>query len=177
MKRIYMIPLVLVCLGLWAGSSWSLSLEVDATQVAEIRASEESEDIRFLASFELPDTLEGKSIDFACVSFEADCAGAEGGVSFQSFAVTRAWDAKNVSWDGPWDKAGGDWDDRLSACWISETGSDRMVELDVTEFANRWVEEPSANFGIIVKVSGPFIGTFSLKKGQAPKLRILYSDM
>jgi hypothetical protein len=176
MTRVYMVPLVFVCLGLWAGCGWSLSLEVNAGQVAEIRVSEESEDVRFLLSFEVPDTLEDKSIDFACVSFEADCAGAEGGVSFQGFAVTRAWEAKTVSWDGPWDKAGGDWDKSLSAYWISEAGSDKTVELDVTEFAKRWVKEPSANFGIFVKVSGPFFGTFSPDKMHVPRLKILYSD-
>jgi len=81
-----------------------------------------------------------------------------------------------VSWDGPWDKAGGDWDKRLSAYWISEAGSDKTVELDVTEFAKRWVKEPSTNFGILVKVSGPFFGTFSPDKVHVPKMRILYSD-
>jgi hypothetical protein len=176
MKRKYIIALVFLFLGFWAGSGWSLSLEVDATQVAVIKPSEESGDLRLLVSFVLPDTLEGKSIDFACVSFEADCAGDEGGVSFQGFTLTKPWDAKTVSWNGPWDNPGGDWDRRLSAYGISEAGSGKILELDVTEFAREWLKEPSKNFGIVVKVSGPFIGTFSTDNSQqVPRLRILYS--
>jgi hypothetical protein len=109
------------------------------------------------------------------VSFVADCAGVEGGVSFQGFALTKAWDASTVSWSAPWDKTGGDWDKGLSAYGISETGSGKTVELDVTEFANGWLKEPSKNFGILVKVSGPYLGTFSTTGAQGiPKLRILY---
>jgi hypothetical protein len=178
MKRMYTILLMLVCLGVWVGSSWSRSLEIEAAQVAEIRPSEKSEDLRLLVSFELPDTLQGKSIDFACVSFVADCAGVEGGVSFQGFAVTKAWDASTVSWESPWDKSGGDWDKSLSAYWISEAGSGKTVELDVTEFAKGWLREPSRNFGILVKVSGPFFGSFTPERSQeVPKLKILHSDM
>ena len=175
MKRMYIIPLVLICLGVWAGNCWSRSLELDAAQVAVIKPSEESEDVRLLVSFALPDSLEGKSIDLACVSFVADCAGVEGGVSFQGFAVTKAWDASAVSWESPWDRAGGDWDKGLSAYWISEAGSDKTVYLDVTDFARGWLKEPSKNFGIIVKISGPFFGTFSTDGVQeVPKLRVLY---
>jgi hypothetical protein len=177
MKRTCTILLLLICLGVWVGSSWSRSLELDATQVAVIGPSEKSEDVRLLLSFELPDTLQGKSIDFACVSFVADCAGVEGGVSFQGFALTKAWDASTVSWESPWDRAGGDWDRRLSAYGISEVGSAKTVELDVTDFAKGWLKEPSKNFGIIVKVSGPFLGTFATDEArEVPKLRVLYRD-
>jgi hypothetical protein len=177
MKKRYVIPLLLVCLGVWVGNCWGRSLEVDAKQAAEIKPSEGSEDVRLVVRFEVPDTLEGKSIDFACVSFGADCSGVEGGVSFQGFPLSKAWDGKTVSWESPWDRAGGDWDNGVSACGISEAGSGKTVELDVTEFANRWLKEPSKNFGILVKVSGPFFGTFSTDRSQGvPKLRILYPD-
>lgn len=176
MKRTCTILLLLICLGAWVGSCWSRSLEVDATRVAVIKPSENSEDLRLLVSFELPDSLEGESIDFACVSFVADCAGVEGGVSFQGFVVTKAWDASTVSWSAPWDKTGGDWDSGFSAYGITEAGSGKTVELDVTEFAKGWLKEPSKNFGIVVRVSGPFFGTFSSEGYQeVPKLRILYS--
>ena len=177
MKSTCTILSVLLCFVVWVGDCWSLSLEVDATQVAVIKPWEESQDVRLLVSFALPDTLEGKSIDFACVSFEADCAGDEGGVSFQGFPLTKAWDAKSVSWESPWDVAGGDLDRGLSAYGISEAGSGKIMELDVTEFARGWLKEPSRNFGIIVKVSGPFLGTFSTENSQqVPKLRVLYLD-
>jgi hypothetical protein len=174
MKRIYVITLVIACVALWAGTSWSRSLEVGESQVAVIKPSAESSEARLLVQFTLPEILAGYSIGFACISFGADCAGDEGRVSFQVFPVSRAWDARTVSWANPWDKAGGDWNARLSAYGISEAGSGKTVELDVTDFANGWLKEPSKNFGVLVKVSGPFFGTFSLNGVQAPKLRILY---
>jgi hypothetical protein len=175
MKRTYVIPLALVCLALWVGSCWSRSLEVDASQVALIRPSAESSDARLLVQFTLPDILTGHSIDFACVSFGVNSSGVGGRVSFQAFPVSRSWDARGVSWTSPWEKAGGDWNSRLSAYEISEAGSGKTVNLDVTDFANGWLREPSRNFGVLVKVSGPFLGTFSSTVAQGmPKLKILY---
>ena len=175
MKKIYVIPLVLICFALWTGSCWSRSLEVDASQVAVIKPSAESNEARVLVQFTLPDILAGHSIDFACISFGADCSGDEGAVSFQAFALTRAWNPRTVGWTGPWEKAGGDWNDRLSAYEISEAGSGKTVYLDVTDFANGWLKEPSKNFGVLVKVSGPFLGSFVSNEGEElPKLVILY---
>jgi hypothetical protein len=174
MKRKYVIPLVLVCFAFWAGSCWSRSLEVDASQVAVVKSSAKSSDASLLVQFTLPDILAGYSIDFACISFGADCSGDEGTVSFQAFALARGWDARTVSWTAPWEKADGDWGGRLSAYDISEAGSGRTVELDVTDLANGWLKEPSKNFGVLVKVSGPFFGSFSPDRSHAPKLRILY---
>ncbi|MCX5800879.1 MAG: DNRLRE domain-containing protein [Candidatus Eisenbacteria bacterium] len=174
MRRTYVIPLVLVCVVLWVGSSWSRSLEVDASQVAVIKPSAESTETRLLVQFTLPEILAGHSVDFASLSFGADCVGDEGMVSFQAYAITSAWDAKSVSWTGSWEKAGGDWDGRHSACEISEVGSGKELSFDVTDFANAWLREPSKNFGVLVKVSGAFSGTFSVDRVSAPKLRILY---
>jgi len=84
---------------------------------------------------------------------------------------------QTVSWDVSWDTPGGDWDRSLSAYGIAEVGSAKTVELDVTEFARGWLKEPLKNFGVIVKVSGPFVGTFSTEgPTQEPRLRILYSN-
>ena len=175
MKKIYAIPLTLVCLLLLAGSSWSRSLEVDATQVALIKPSTESSEARLLVQFALPEILADHPIDFACISIGVNSAGDEGRVSFQAFPLGRAWDASTVTWTNPWEKDGGDWDGRLSAYEITDAGSGKTVYLDVTDFANGWRKEPSKNFGIIVKVSGPFLGTFSLEEAQgAARLRVLY---
>jgi len=174
MKRTYVIPVVLVCLGLWMGTCSSRSLEVEASQVAVIKPSAESSETHLLVQFTLPDILAGYSMDFACVSFVADCAGDEGRVSFQAFPLSRAWDPRTVTWASPWEKAGGDWSSRVSAYEISDAGSGKTVNLDVTDFANGWLREPSKNFGVLVKVSGPFFGTFLLNEVQVPKLRVLY---
>ena len=174
MKRIGIVAVAVVCLGLVSAEASARSLEVEASQVAVMRPSEESQEVRLLVRFGMPGVLAGEDIDFACVSFEADCSGDEGAVSFQTFAVTKAWDARTVTWSGSWDTAGGDWDKGLSAYWVGDVGEDKTVYLDVTDFANRWLAEPSKNFGIIVKVSGPFLGTFAVDGAVKPKLRILY---
>ena len=175
MRRTNIAPVVLVCLALWSANSWGRSLEIDANQAAVIKPSVESSEVRLLVQFALPNVLSGHSIDFACMSFGADCAGDKGAISFQAFALTSGWDAKSVSWTGPWENAGGDWNRSLSTYGISEAGSGKTAELDVTEFANRWLKEPSKNFGIVIKVSGPFSGTFTTDRSKGlPKLRVLY---
>jgi len=174
MKKTYIIPLALILLLLWAESSWSRTLEVDATQMALIKPSTESSEARLLVQVILPEVLADYPIDFACISFGVNSAGEGGRVSFHAFPLNRAWDASTVTWTSPWEKDGGDWNNGLSAYEITEAGSGKTVCLDVTDFANGWRKEPSKNFGIIVKVSGPFLGTFSLVEAQAPTLKILY---
>jgi hypothetical protein len=174
MKSIAVVTVAALCLGLVSAEVRATSLEVGAAQVAVIRPSEESDEIRFLVSFAMPQVLGGEEIDFACVSFDADCSGDEGAVSFQAFALTKDWDAETVTWTGSWDTPGGDWDKAFSAYWIGEAGDGKTVYLDVTDFAKRWLAEPSGNFGIIVKVSGPFLGTFAVQEANVPKLRMLY---
>jgi hypothetical protein len=175
MKSVVLFALVFVCLGLLSAEAGARSLEVEASQAAVIRPLEGSDEVRLLVSFEMPGVLEEKSIDFACVSFDADCSGSEGALSFQAFALTKGWDAETASWGGSWDSPGGDWDNRRSVYWVGEAGDAKTVYLDVTDFANHWLKEPSKNFGIIVKVSGPFLGTFALRDMAAkPRLRILY---
>jgi len=175
MKKISLIPLALVLLFVWAGSTWSRSLEIDASQVAVIKPSAQSTETRLLLQFTLPEVLTKHPIDFACVSFGVNAAGDEGRVSFQAFPLTTAWDARTVSWTTHWEKDGGDWNGRLSAYEISEAGSGKSVNLDITDFANSWRKDSSTNLGIIVKVSGPFRGTFVLDEAQGTaKLRVLY---
>jgi hypothetical protein len=174
MKSIAVVTVAALCLGLVSAEVGATSLEVEASQVAVIRPSEESDEVRLLVSFAMPQVLGGEEIDFACVSFEADCTGDEGAVSFQAFALTKDWDAETVTWTGSWDTPGGDWDKAFSAYWIGEAGDGKTVYLDVTDVANEWLAEPSGNFGIIVKVSGPFLGTFAVQEANVPKLRMLY---
>jgi hypothetical protein len=123
----------------------------------------------------LPDILVRKSVDFACAEFDVSCTGVKGAVSLEAFRVTTAWDATSVGWSGPWLKDGGDWDGEMSADWVVPAGEGKTVYLDVTDFVNGWLKEPSRNFGILVKVSEPSLGTFSTGRSQElPKLRILY---
>lgn len=174
MKSIFSLLLVTLVVALCPGQALGRSVQVEATEMAVIRPSAESDELRLLLRFSMPEVLEGGPVDFACVSFEADCAGDEGAVSFQAFALTRSWDEETASWTGSWETPGGDWDRSLSAYWVGETGEGKTVQLDVTDFVNNWLAEPSENFGIVVKISGPFLGTFEVNAGSAPGLRILY---
>ena len=149
-------------------------LLIEADQVAGIRSSAESTDLRLLMRFPMPEKLAGKSVDFACVFFDVTCAGEKGVVSLEAFRVTSEWDASSVSWSGPWVKDGGDWDGDASADWVVAEGEGKAVYLDLTDFVNGWLNEPSRNFGVIVKVSGPFLGTFDVNPTRTPSLKVLY---
>ncbi len=174
MKSRIILMLMLLLLPLSLTTAGARELFVDAAQVASIRPSTSSKDMRLLLEFELPAVLVGRSVDFACVSLDANSVTTTGTVALEAFRVTTDWDASSVSWSGSWAKDGGDWDADASADWVVGESADKTVYLDVTEFVNMWLREPAENFGIIVKVSGPFLGTFAVDKGLAPKLRILY---
>ncbi len=174
MKTMAILSLVVLCVIGGAVDSSARTLELEATQVAVIKPAADSDDLRFLVQFDLPRFLEGRSVDFGCISFGADCAGENGAVSFQAFVVTRAWDQEIVSWSDSWDTPGGDWDSSSSAYCINEAGDGQTIKLDVTDFVNAWLKDSSKNFGVIIKVSGPFFGTFSVPGGAPPTLTLLY---
>ncbi len=166
-----MLFLLLLCLA--PAEARELSLKAD--EVVGIRPSDTSGELRLLMKFVLPEELEGKSVDFACVSFDASCAGEKGAVSLEAFRVTTDWDAATVSWSGPWKEDGGDWDSGVSADWVVAAGDGKTVYLDVTDFVNVWLKEPSRNFGILVKVGEPFFGSLAADVShELPALRVLY---
>jgi hypothetical protein len=175
MKCTVVLPLLVLLVVLPLTTVEARELFVNATDVVVIRSSVASQDVRFLIKFPLPEVLTGKSVDFARVEFGAGCKGAKGVVSLEAFRVTTAWNVAGVSWTQPWGKAGGDWDSDMSADWIVPVGEGKPVYLDITDFVNGWLEKPSGNLGILVKVSEPFLGTFSTAAGQGlAKLRVLY---
>jgi hypothetical protein len=110
MKSIFSLVFIALVIALCPGRALGESVEVEATDVAVIKPSAESEESRLLLRFAMPEELEGRPIDFACVSFGADCSGDEGAVSFQAFVLTSSWDAETVGWTGSWETPGGDWD-------------------------------------------------------------------
>jgi len=175
MKCTVVLPLLVLLVVLPLTTVEARELFVNATDVVVIRSSVASQDVRFLIKFPLPEVLTGKSVDFARVEFGAGCKGARGVVSLEAFRVTTAWNAVSVNWTQPWRKAGGDWDSDMSMDWVVPAGEGKTVHFDVTDFVNGWLKEPSSNFGILVKVSEPFMGTFSTAAAQGlPKLRVLY---
>jgi hypothetical protein len=176
MKSRAALVLVLFLLPMSLATAQAKELLIKADEVTGIRPSHESTDLRLLMKFTLPEELGGKSVDFACVSLDVSCAGEKGVVSVEAFRVTTDWDASSVSWCGPWTSDGGDWDSDMSADWVVAEGEGKTVYLDITDFVNGWLREPSKNSGIIVKVSGPFAGTFELNPIRTPNLRILYQE-
>jgi hypothetical protein len=174
-KSRIVLTLVLFLIALSLTTVEARELFVNATDVVVIRPSVASQDMHLLMKFSLPEVLTGESVDFACVSFDAGCSGSKGAVSLEAFRVTTAWDAASVSWAAPWSKDGGDWDSDMSADWVVPVGEGKTVYLDVTDFVNGWLKDPSSNFGIVVRVSEPFLGTFSTVGSRGlPKLRVLY---
>ena len=175
MKTRIVLALVLFLVPLSLGTLEAKELLIKANEVAGIHPSDKSVDLRLLMRFTLPEELRDKSVDFACVSFDASCAGEKGAVSLEAFRVTTRWDASSVSWSGPWEKDGGDWDADASADWVVAEGDGKTAYLDVTDIVNGWLEEPSSNLGILVKVGEPFSGTFTAEGAlESPQLRVLY---
>jgi len=175
MKSRFVLPLLVLLVALSLTTVEARELLVEATDAVVIRGPAASQDARLLMKFPLPEILTGGCVDFACAEFEVACKGVKGPVSLEAFRITRAWDGTSAGWAQPWIKAGGDWDSEASVDYVVPSGEGKAVYLNITDFVNGWLSEPSSNFGILVKVSGPFTGTFSSEKPQGvPRLRILY---
>jgi len=174
MKTSTAVALVFLFVSVSLSAGEPAELFIDASQVAILRPSVDSQDMHLLMKFTLPESLARKSTDFACVEFEASCNGEKDVVSLEAFRVTTAWDAATASWTAPWSTAGGDWDSDMSADWVVAEGEGKTVYLDVTDFVSAWLARPSGNFGILVRVTEPFLGTLSTDTSKVPRLRFLY---
>lgn len=170
---VFLALLFLVCSAFAVGEARELFLK--ATDMVAIRSTFASQDTRLLVKFQMPDILTGKSVDFAGAELAVGSGGEKGIVSLEAFQVTTAWNSASVSWAHPWSKSGGDWDNTVSADAVVPVGEGKTAYLDITDFVNGWLKDPSNNFGILVKVSEPYAGTLSAIGSQGlPKLRILY---
>ncbi len=151
------------------------------SKVEAITSPTDARDTRVLVYFELPKELFDKkvAIDNALLVFEAQVTGAEFGM-VHFLPATRAWQTEaSVTWESPWEKAGGDFTDRIAGKCVTLKSAEAGKETisDVTFVVMDWVSGRLANNGLILVPSQADLAessaAFSFDKGSL-KLEIEY---
>lgn len=129
--------------------------------------------LRFDLSGQLP---EGAQLQQATLELHTAFAGANP-IEAQTFRVLRPWEVAQATWnqaaDGaPWNTAGCDGldADREAVNSDQQTLAEQHAwyRFDVTAMAQSWLNDPSGNYGLIVKSFGPSASEFSLASNEYP---------
>jgi hypothetical protein len=136
---------------------------------------------RYLVSFEIPEVLNGATIDFARLRMRAEVTLPEVGslppVVIEAYPVTTAWDAESVGWSTDWETAGGDFNEHACATYVSDATETMSVSLDLTHVVQRWVSDETENHGVIIllpAVCGHAITTVD-QQSNPPVLEVYWS--
>ena len=148
------ILILMVSIALGAVGLQAKELVITPAKVETIGSPTDSRDSRVLVYFELPKELyaEKVTIDNALLVFEARIMDAEFGL-IHLFPATRAWQGEaSISWDSPWEKAGGDFTDRIAGKCVTLKAADGEKEMisDLTFVVMDWISGRLANNGLIL---------------------------
>ena len=92
----------------------------------------------------------------------------------QAHEVTTAWAENAATWNAPWVKPGGDYDEGAAgAVGINKGMVGKWITLDVTPLVAKWVADPASNHGLMLrlrKVSSITGYRFAASENWAPEL-------
>jgi len=148
----YLLPVVLFAAAIAPLPAMAASVTVAAGELAIITDPETAES-RALLRFELPDELEGVTVEFATVEYAASVSPGDttGALTLDVFPVTTEWHGDTVGWADGWSTAGGDFDREVHAVWTALSGESSVVRFDVTDMVAGWLSGTHPNHGIIVR--------------------------
>lgn len=177
-----LVPSVMLLILVAASASQARKAVLPATKVAAIVSPLNVRDARSLIRFEVPkDVLErGIIVDFAVLRCNAMMTGAPLG-EIDVFPLKTAWeDVVRVTWDGPWEKPGGDYSAEMRPAFYSlpSASSTQAVVIDVTKIVQGWQSGALANHGLILMVSSEDLANFPIAcsiNRDAAELIIFYS--
>jgi hypothetical protein len=137
--------------GLAHASMVDLTLEESAC----IADPEDAGNWRVLLRFEIPDALEGATVDFAALRavIPIDCD-EEREISVEVFPVTCPWSAGEVAWGEDWQSGEGAWDERRGSMSSVVTDEHPVLAVDVTPAVDYWLRADAATQGLVLV---PFI--------------------
>jgi hypothetical protein len=147
-KMIFLCFLVVLAFSVSAKSAY---WETSVTQVATISPNPSSDFGRLLFKFDLPDQLNGSTIDYAELLFTAT---ADTGSSYiclmGAYPLTKNWESANLSWSDGWTTAGGDFADSIYSCCLIRNSTELLTQMDITDIVQMWVDGTLTNYGLIV---------------------------
>jgi hypothetical protein len=140
------------------------------------------QDIRSLVYFEVPQSVmkQNVTVDFAVLKCKAMLKGAPLG-QIDVFPLKSDWeDAVRVTWDGPWEKPGGDFSMATGSALYSlpTTSILQQIMIDVTQIVQGWQSGALANHGLILMMSSEDLENFPIVcslEGDRAELLVFYS--
>jgi hypothetical protein len=152
--RNYFVLIVLLAAVLGAANLQAKELVISPSKVEAIVSPTDARDSRVLVYFELPRELYDRKvvIDNAALVFEAQVTDAEFGM-VHIFPATRAWQAEaSVAWSSPWEKAGGDFTQRIAgkSITLKAANGEKEISSNVTFIVMDWVSGRLENNGLIL---------------------------
>jgi hypothetical protein len=95
--------------------------------------------------------------------------------------ITKDWGISSITWKAPWDSGGGDYDPIIEASNTNDQKG-KWEDFDVTDLVKEFIDNPSGNYGFIVKfLDDPLIdfGSVSYSSeysdiSKRPKLTVYY---
>lgn len=149
MKKIILFSLLLLlAFSVTANSAvWQTSV----TQVATISPNPSSDFGRLLFKFDLPEQLNGVTIDYAELIFSATPDTGNSYICLMgAYPLTKSWESANLSWSFGWTTPGGDFADTIYSSCLIGSSTERLSRLDITDIVQMWVDGSLTNYGLLI---------------------------
>lgn len=167
--------------------AWSLdSLIVNITRASVIVNPDDTNDMRALLQFDLPELLDTtKYVMVAELRFRINIPQQfDRLIKLRACPLTREWSPDNVGWNIPWDNAGGDFADTMRALGHVSQSGETEIKIDVAHLIQNYIRGYLPNHGLIVRQIGEPMRRFTLVPYNSPEpddtivqLAIYYVDM
>lgn len=124
-------------------------LEIEASEIATISETRQTDGPRLLVKWTLPDSLASKVIDGAGIAMtvtqDTSCS-----VELTVCPISRSWTASTVGWEAGWSRAGGDFIDSLASPAVANRLTGGKISANVCDAVLDQIKGRRSNFGFIL---------------------------
>lgn len=163
--------LITVILATLAAPCFALdSLIVNINQATIMTNPTDSNDVRALVRFDLPQNLDTtKFVTFAELRFAVNTTQRfERPIRLRVCPITRTWSPGNISWSGPWTNPGGDFADSIGCIGHIDSSRQFNVRIDVANIIQHYIRGYMVNNGLIISQHGNLKRTYGLTPNRYP---------
>jgi hypothetical protein len=147
-KSILMTIVFVLSLSLAASSAY---WESSTIEIGSISPNTPTEFGRLLFKFDLPEQMDGATIDYAVLLFTATPDTGSSYICLMgAFPVTKSWASATLFWTEGWTKSGGDYADTIYCTGVIRTSTDELSWMDITDIVQMWADTTLTNYGVMV---------------------------
>lgn len=106
---------------------------------------------RVLLRFEIPNALEGATVDLAILRARLPIDSQhEREISVEVFPITCAWSAEEAAWDEDWESGDGVWNEHRGSISSVTADGQGALALDVTYVVDDWLRAEGGSRGLVL---------------------------